>query len=70
MSTTAEERFLNIRQVKEKVPVTQPTIYSWMRAGKFPTARQVGPRSFWVASEVDQWMRDRPVRQYKRNLQE
>jgi predicted DNA-binding transcriptional regulator AlpA len=69
MTTTTDERFLDIRQVREKVPVTPPTIHSWMKAGKFPRAREVGPRSFWVASEVDAWMKDRPIRRYKSDYQ-
>ena len=42
-----------------------PTIWAWMRAGKFPRARIVGGKSMWLTSEVDAWLAALPVRKLK-----
>jgi predicted DNA-binding transcriptional regulator AlpA len=37
--------------------VSFPTLWKWMRAGKFPRARTVGDlKSVWLDSEVEAWM--------------
>ena len=59
-------RFLSKREVLQKVPVTAPTLWAWVRAGKFPRPRAISPnRTAWIEAEVDQWMRARPLREYK-----
>ena len=58
--------FLSKAQVLAKVPITPPTLWSWVRAGKFPRPRVLSPnKTVWVASEVDEWMLKRPHRTYK-----
>ena len=58
--------FLSKQQVLAKIPVTAPTLWAWVRAGKFPRPRAISPnKTVWVAAEVDQWMQARPHRQYK-----
>ena len=58
--------FLSKKQVLAKVPVTGPTLWSWVRAGKFPRPRAISPnKTVWVAAEVDAWMQARPHREYK-----
>ncbi len=42
-----------------------PTIWQWMRDGKFPRARIVGGRSMWLSSEIDQWLAGLAVRPLK-----
>ena len=36
--------------------VTFPTIWAWMRAGKFPRARVVGGQSKWLSTEIEAWL--------------
>jgi predicted DNA-binding transcriptional regulator AlpA len=43
--------------VRVRVPVTRPTIFNWVRNGKFPKPRYIGTRNYWVESEVEEWMR-------------
>ena len=58
--------FLSKAQVLAKVPVTGPTLWSWVRQGKFPRPRAISPnKTVWVAAEVDEWMLRRPLRTYK-----
>ena len=45
--------------------MTFPCIWQWVRAGKFPRAREVRGRPMWIESEVDAWIRGRPVIRYK-----
>jgi len=62
----AEPRFLSKAQVLKKIPVSAPTLWSWVRQGKFPRPRAVSTnKTVWLASEVDAWMRSRPLRNYK-----
>jgi prophage regulatory protein len=57
----AELVFLSKAQVLRKIPVTAPTLWTWVRAGKFPRPRAISPnKTVWLASEVDAWMRAQP----------
>jgi prophage regulatory protein len=62
------EKFLSRPEVLDRIGVSFPTIWSWMKAGKFPLAREMsgndGKRVGWLESEVNDWIRSRPVRQY------
>jgi prophage regulatory protein len=58
--------FLSKAQVLKKIPVTGPTLWLWVRQGKFPRPRALGPnKTVWLAHEVDTWMQARPFRTYK-----
>jgi predicted DNA-binding transcriptional regulator AlpA len=57
--------FLSKKEVLAKIPVAGPTLWAWSRTGKFPRPYALGPRTVWLASEVDDWMRTRPLRNYK-----
>jgi predicted DNA-binding transcriptional regulator AlpA len=58
-------RLLSKPEICDKVGRTFPTIWSWMRAGKFPLPRDLGGKPAWVEAEVDAWIASLPVRQYK-----
>ena len=58
--------FLSKAQVLAKIPVTAPTLWAWVRAGKFPRPRAISPnKTVWIAAEIDEWMQARPHRTYK-----
>jgi len=62
----AELIFLSKAQILKKIPITGPTLWAWVRAGKFPRPRAISPnKTVWVAAEVDAWMQQRPFRSYK-----
>ena len=62
---TAGGRLLDKRAALQITNVTYPTLWAWMRAGKFPRARAVGGKSMWLTSEVDAWLAALPVRKLK-----
>jgi len=51
-------------QVLDRVGVTFPTIWKWMREGRFPRSRVVGDsKSVWLESEINEWILALPERQ-------
>jgi predicted DNA-binding transcriptional regulator AlpA len=62
------ERLINKVELLTLVPYSFPTIWNWMRQEppKFPRNRVVGQRNVWLASEVTEWMRSRPVAVHKK----
>jgi predicted DNA-binding transcriptional regulator AlpA len=60
-----QDRLLDRHEVCAITNVTFPTIWAWMRAGKFPRSRIVGGKSMWLSSEVNAWMQALPVRPLK-----
>jgi prophage regulatory protein len=56
------DRFLRIKQVCGKVGWCRGTLYRELKAGRFPQPRQLGFRAVgFLESEVDTWMRGRPI---------
>jgi predicted DNA-binding transcriptional regulator AlpA len=52
------------------IGVSYGSIFAWMRTGKFPLAREIGPggrstRIAWVEREVLDWLAARPQRRIK-----
>jgi len=43
-------------EVLRRVGCSYPTLWRWMRAGKFPRGRIVGQRTAWLEEEVDDWL--------------
>jgi predicted DNA-binding transcriptional regulator AlpA len=60
-----EIRLLTKREVIDMTHVSYPTLWSWMRQGKFPRSRVTGRKIVWLASEVEAWMLALPVRELK-----
>jgi len=58
--------FLSKQQVLAKIPISPPTLWSWVRQGRFPRPRTLSQNKVvWLQSEVHQWMEARPLRNYK-----
>jgi predicted DNA-binding transcriptional regulator AlpA len=58
--------FLSKAQVLQKIPITAPTLWSWVRQGKFPAPRSISNNKVvWIEAEVDAWMRAQLVPRYK-----
>jgi predicted DNA-binding transcriptional regulator AlpA len=45
--------------------VSYPSLWDWMRRGKFPRSREVGGRAMWLATEIDAWIAALPVKALK-----
>lgn len=58
MSAT-ETRFLRIKDVLDRVPVSRPTIYRLIKKREFPEPLSIGSSSLWVEAEIEQWMNDK-----------
>jgi predicted DNA-binding transcriptional regulator AlpA len=57
-------------ELLELIGVSYVSIHNWMRRGKFPLSREIGPggrtcRIAWVESEVLDWLANRPPRRMK-----
>jgi predicted DNA-binding transcriptional regulator AlpA len=58
-------RLLDKHEICAVAGVTYPVVWKWMRAGRFPRSRIVGGRSMWLSDEVEQWLRNLPLRPLK-----
>jgi predicted DNA-binding transcriptional regulator AlpA len=61
----ASVRFLSKYEVIDRVGVSYPTIWFWMRGGKFPRSRELGGKAAWIESEIDAWIVSRPTKRLK-----
>jgi prophage regulatory protein len=48
-------RWLNRRQLRNCVPVSDMTVWRWEAAGKFPRHLTINGRSYWREDEVLRW---------------
>lgn len=56
------ERILRVDEVQYRTGLCRTSLWRLERAGKFPRRRAVlGQRMGWLESEVDEWIRQRPV---------
>ena len=58
-------RIVSKLEVLDRVGASYPTIWQWMREGKFPRSRELGGKSCWLESEIEDWILSRPVRPLK-----
>ena len=58
-------RLLDKAEILAITGVTFPTVWTWMRAGKFPRSRVAGGKSIWRSDEVEAWLDTLPVRKLK-----
>ena len=61
----SEERLLSKAEVIDRTGKSFVTLWTRMRDGRFPRARDAHGRPAWLASEVDAWMKNLPVRKFK-----
>jgi predicted DNA-binding transcriptional regulator AlpA len=58
-------RLISKPEVLDRVGVSYPTLWSWMREGKFPRSRQLGGKAAWIEAEIEEWINALPVRRLK-----
>jgi predicted DNA-binding transcriptional regulator AlpA len=60
-------RLLSRREVCERLGgISYPTIWKWMREGRFPKARVLnGGKLGWIESEIEEWIRGQPLQTLK-----
>lgn len=49
-------RLLGRRQLRKLVPTSEMTLWRWEREGIFPRHLKIKGRSFWLASEINEWV--------------
>ena len=49
-------RLLTKAEVMAVANASFPSIWQWMRDGKFPRSRIVNGRSMWLSTEIEQWL--------------
>jgi predicted DNA-binding transcriptional regulator AlpA len=64
-SPKTQVRLISKPQVLDRVGVTYPTLWAWMREGKFPRSRELGGKAAWVEAEVEAWINALPTRRLK-----
>lgn len=65
MVAANQVRLISKPEVLDRVGVTFPTIWKWMREGKFPRSRELGGKVAWIESEIEAWIASLPVRRLK-----
>ncbi len=50
------DRLLTRRDLRQRIPVSDMTIWRWEEAGLFPRHLAIGGRNFWRESEVLAWI--------------
>ena len=65
LSEDNDVRLLSRVEVLDRVGVSYPTLWGWMRAGRFPRSRELGGKVCWIASEVESWMKSLPKTRLK-----
>ena len=58
-------RLLDRREVLAIVGCSYTTLWEMMQTGEFPRGRIRGGKTMWLSDEVEQWMRQLPVRPLK-----
>jgi prophage regulatory protein len=58
-------RFISKKELLARVGASYPSIWQWMREGKFPRSRELGGRAAWLECEIEAWIVNRPVRRLK-----
>jgi predicted DNA-binding transcriptional regulator AlpA len=58
-------RLMGKPEVLRITGVTFPTLWRWMKEGKFPRSRALGGKSVWIENEIADWIANRPVILFK-----
>jgi prophage regulatory protein len=64
-AATNPARFIGKPEVLDRVCASYPSIWQWMREGKFPRSRELGGKAVWLESEIETWIVNRPIRRLK-----
>jgi predicted DNA-binding transcriptional regulator AlpA len=51
-SVYGSDRLINRRQLRQKIPTSDMTIWRWEQQGTFPTHISINGRNYWRLSEI------------------
>lgn len=56
----SQQSIIRLPDVKARTGLSRSSIYSFIKAGKFPNHVSIGARAVgWVSSEIDDWIASR-----------
>ncbi len=58
-------RLIDKEELLARVPLSYPNIWERMKKGTFPRSRMIGDRTFWLESEIEEYIASLPVRPLK-----
>jgi prophage regulatory protein len=59
-NTNTPSKILRMPAVCEKIGIAKPTLFVWIRNGKFPKPIKLSVRATgWRESDIDQWISER-----------
>jgi predicted DNA-binding transcriptional regulator AlpA len=69
-AATSNSPLLYKPELLRLIGVSYGSVFSWMKAGKFPLSREIGPggrstKIAWIRSEVMEWLANRPQRRMR-----
>lgn len=68
--TNKKEKFIRLKEVMNRTGLSKPTIYTYMKKGKFPRSINLYARSTaWLESEIDEWINNK-IKKRKENNNE
>ena len=56
MTDIIETELLDARDIKRIAPVSDMSLWRWIKAGDFPKPIKIARRNYWVASEIQDWL--------------
>lgn len=56
MTEAVELELLPTGEVKRRVPLSDATLWRWIKAGEFPKPMKIVGKNFWRADEINQWI--------------
>jgi prophage regulatory protein len=62
---SSDSRMLSKAEILRRTGRTYPTIWRWMREGRFPRARDLNGHPAWPEAEIDEFFAALPLRKLK-----
>lgn len=54
------DRFYRMKQLREHLNIPAPTLYQWVREGRFPKPVQLGPKVIaWQGEVINAWLSEK-----------
>lgn len=52
------DRYLKVRDLLKRLPISRPTIYRMVKRGDMPKPIKLGSSTVWLESEINDWERN------------
>lgn len=56
MTDLPETTLLDARDIKRLAPVSDMSIWRWVKAGEFPRPIKISRRNYWRSDEISAWL--------------